>query len=1155
MASLVQTGIATGSGRMQWALEQRFPKPASSFGRASNLNRLQSIDPEVACVIYCGDNRLGPGDHFGVFFRIEPSPLQPRFVLELRFGPANKQTVIAASFSAYDDLNGNRQFRRTPHLWTGTHGNVAPRGPLDFSRQLYQVMYRTGADQPAAPVNFRELAPGAQLNFSWLSDTCVRYGFGCPRAGLQRDVVQAIDNFKAILDQATTRGTRLGVVTKNSPRIPTLFWPWFCCQPSPSVASWWPWLRPLNLADPGSIMDFSTSNFELDSAYISKAFAHRPEGWNVPDTAGFQDVNSIPEPLVVDKLQAVHRFTDHREYLAHVLGSHGYEDVADKNNVAKYYNGDHRVDVYPDDQTGSLRHLILLNIRAPNADEALPEPGERVLVTIIWTPALGEEKWPGHVIRIPAAYERFGRNVAIDATRPPVSGGRVLGHQRKLAHIFFGHSGAVANKLRAKAIEIMTGGDSFWRSWLLAQDNYSLDNTARTDDLPRDWQQKVDAAIARAHLNVEQAQAVRNYFQHKVTIVVGPPGTGKSTLVDVILSLEEAFNCPYWVCTDSNAGVDVLAKKLCARHGTTSPPGFFRVRTMFDERFVPSVSRGNATGQRALPSTGPVQPTPLGAIGRYLDEADNEIESRPMSLETTIHARMADVLDRGSRQMWQPEKTILQDLRHATNYVTSLRQDGNVALTGDALNRAAQEEDSARNKAIRKLAVVQGAYTKRSRGIFSTAAAASGPTLAQFAPHGLVMDEASQFKEACAIHPILHAHSNGNLRRVLMIGDHHQLPPVLKAERNPFSATGTISLMERQILAGTAHIQLREQFRMHPSISRVVSLVSYENSLVDNAVTGQRPEVDQFKRYMRQIAADSGLAAQQAGRLNTCSFVFSPAPFTKEFPHFGSQSMPGSLSRYNLQTAMMVFRKVCWLIKLGGFKPEQILVTAFYAKQVGLLRSLFQDEPLFNGLRLGGPDSLQLSTVDGSQGEENMVQVIDCVTLGGGANESMGFLGGDKRRFNVAMSRAKVGRIVICHRDFIKGKNHGGAWKQFFADPQTVILGDAKFRTPWESTILRTKFDEVRKAWVASAGASNDQQVTHRNAQTGELAMVTKLKEKDVRWAREEFVRLTGTSMRVALECLTAANGEMHVAIERYYREHGDDNLDGVVEEIERLNI
>jgi hypothetical protein len=155
----------TDAGLAQWALEQLFPKPPSSFGCAQSLLRLQSVDQEVACVIYCGNLRLGADDNsnFRAVFRIEPSPLQSRFVLKLRFGPAHQQIDVAASFSAYDDFNGNHQFRRTAHVWTGTHGNVAPRGPLDFSRQLYQIMYRTGADQPAAPLQFRDLAPAADV--------------------------------------------------------------------------------------------------------------------------------------------------------------------------------------------------------------------------------------------------------------------------------------------------------------------------------------------------------------------------------------------------------------------------------------------------------------------------------------------------------------------------------------------------------------------------------------------------------------------------------------------------------------------------------------------------------------------------------------------------------------------------------------------------------------------------------------------------------------------------------------------------------------------------------------------------------------------------------------------------------------------------------
>lgn len=1157
MATFVQAGLATGSSRMEWALEQRFPKPSSSFGRPDNLNHLQSVDPEVACAIYCGEQRLIPAENanFKLWFRIEPNPLQPRFVVDLRFGPAKLQTKVSASFSAYDDFSRDHRTDRVQHHWQGTHGNVPPRGPLDFSRQLYQVMFRSGVDQPAAPFVLHGVAPAVQLNFSWRTDTCARYNFGLPRDRLAADIVQAIDQFQAILDLAT-QGGRLGVITKTSPRITTMFWPWFCCQPVPSPESWWPWLKPLNPAEPDSIMDFSSALcFELDTAYINKALGVRQDGWSEP---GREDVNNVPQPLSLAKLKAVTRFADHREYLAHVLGSHGYEDVHSKNTVAKYFNGDHQVDVYPD-EGGSMKDILLLNIRAPNASdgETLPEPGERVTVSITMDAKLGEETWTGRVIRIPAAYERHGRNVAVEVSRPPVPGGRILAHQQKHVHVFFGHFGQLCGKLRLKIIKVMTGGDSFWKSWLLAQDNRSLDNTARTDDLPVGWQERVDAACQRAQLNPEQVQAVKSYFDHKVTIVVGPPGTGKSTLVDVILGLEEAFANQFWVCTDSNAGVDVLAKKICARHGTDTPRGFFRLRTAFDERFVPDVGSGDFAGQRALPTNAPVTPTAADAIRQHLADASTDGASLPMAMENTIHSRMVDILDGNvQRVLFPDEKRILKELREAVQEVIELRRDGGVELEGEELKTAQKEEHSARERATMKLRVVQSAYVKKSRGIFSTCAASSGAMLSKFAPHSLVMDEASQSMEANAVHPILHARANGQLRRVLIIGDHHQLPPTVLAERNPFSASGSVSLMERQILSGTAYVQLRTQFRMHPSISRVVSAVSYGGSLLDGDITQQRPEVAQFKEFARRMAAASGVIPVVARQIDTCSLVFCPATFPAQFPTFGSQTMPGSTSKYNLQSAMMVFRTVYWLITEGCFTPQQILVTAFYASQVGLLRALFQDEELFNGLRLGGPDSVQLRTVDGSQGEENLVQIIDCVTMGGGANESMGFLGGEKRRFNVAMSCSKVGRIVICNRDFIKGKQHLGPWKNFLEGDEHRFLDDSRFRRAWESAPLLEKFRSVRDAWIAKAAAA--QRVGHVNELApvnAELVQTRAVNHRDLDWAATEFVRLTGASREVAVGLITAARGEMHVAIAHYYQTHGDDGLDGVVEEIERVDL
>jgi hypothetical protein len=68
-------------------------------------------------------------------------------------------------------------------------------------------------------------------------------------------------------------------------------------------------------------------------------------------------------------------------------------------------------------------------------------------------------------------------------------------------------------------------------------------------------------------------------------------------------------------------------------------------------------------------------------------------------LGNTIHLRMTDVLDRKTAQMWKPEESMLQELRDVTTRVASLRQIGNTAPTGAALNTSARKENNARGMA------------------------------------------------------------------------------------------------------------------------------------------------------------------------------------------------------------------------------------------------------------------------------------------------------------------------------------------------------------------------------------------------------------------------------------------------------------------------
>lgn len=77
---------------------------------------------------------------------------------------------------------------------------------------------------------------------------------------------------------------------------------------------------------------------------------------------------------------------------------------------------------------------------------------------------------------------------------------------------------------------------------------------------------------------------------------------------------------------------------------------------------------------------------------------------------------------------------------------------------------------------------------------------------------------------------IAHALGRGKLANVLLIGDNRQLPSTLIGNVNPVRRNGEVSLMERLSTVGWGVIDLFEQYRMHPSISRVVSSRMYRKA-------------------------------------------------------------------------------------------------------------------------------------------------------------------------------------------------------------------------------------------------------------------------------------------------------------------------------------
>ena len=268
----------------------------------------------------------------------------------------------------------------------------------------------------------------------------------------------------------------------------------------------------------------------------------------------------------------------------------------------------------------------------------------------------------------------------------------------------------------------------------------------------------------------------------------------------------------------------------------------------------------------------------------------------------------------------------------------------------------------------------------------------------------VVIDEACQSTEpGCWI-------AIGRAERVVLAGDHRQLPPTVlsgEAERQGYG----ISLFERLAEARGESVlkRLDTQYRMHTAIMDFSSLEFYEAELL----------------------ADASVAVHRLCDLpGVVSNALTEAPL--EFidtagAGYEEEIEPDGQSRLNRREADLAARKVRALLE-AGVAASQIGVITPYAAQARLLREKL------------AIDDLEIDTVDGFQGREKEAIVISLVR----SNESgeIGFLS-DLRRTNVAMTRARRKLLMI-------GDSATLSSEPFYARLIAYFESQGAYHTVWE---------------------------------------------------------------------------------------------------------
>lgn len=257
----------------------------------------------------------------------------------------------------------------------------------------------------------------------------------------------------------------------------------------------------------------------------------------------------------------------------------------------------------------------------------------------------------------------------------------------------------------------------------------------------------------------------------------------------------------------------------------------------------------------------------------------------------------------------------------------------------------------------------------------------------------LFIDEAAQALEAAAWIPMRRA------GRVVLAGDHCQLPPVVKSFEAMKGGLGT-SLMERIVENHPEAVTLLSiQYRMNEEI------MEFSNRWFYHGGIEAAPDV----RYRGILDYDTPIEW-----IDTSQIQLSDEPDSPEIDRdlAFKESLAGqSNGRLNKDEAILTMQTLqAYIERIGKerFLDERIDVGVIspYRAQVHFLRRLLAHTPFFKPFR----GQIAINTVDGFQGQERDVIIISLVR----SNDQgqIGFLR-DLRRMNVAMTRARMKLIII----------------------------------------------------------------------------------------------------------------------------------------------
>ncbi|MFD1631707.1 AAA domain-containing protein [Pseudopedobacter beijingensis] len=447
-------------------------------------------------------------------------------------------------------------------------------------------------------------------------------------------------------------------------------------------------------------------------------------------------------------------------------------------------------------------------------------------------------------------------------------------------------------------------------------------------------------------LNESQNKAVQHILEaNDLSILHGPPGTGKTTtLTHAIIALKNQVNGQILVCAPSNTAVDLLSMKLA-------------------EQGVNVVRIGNPV-RVSSKLIGLTLEAKTSSHNYYKDI--KSLKKRAAEYKNMAHKykRNFGKLEREQRKaLFDEAYKILKEVEQTESFITK-----------DVLDKA---------EVITATLVGSNHFSVRDR---------------KYAV--VVIDEAGQALEPACWIPIL------KTSKLIMAGDHLQLPPTIKSKQAENEGMGD-TLLEKCALKYPSQVSLlTTQYRMNEAIMGYSSMVFYGGNLKAD------PSVAQETVFPSDLPLEF---IDTAG----CSF---------------EEKMNGT-SIFNPDEATFLINHLKEYLENLTVKPS-VAIIAPYKQQTEQIKSIVEMDDFFKQFS----PYLDVNTVDSFQGQERDVVYISLTRSNN--QGQIGFLS-DIRRMNVAITRAKK-KLVIIGDSSTLSKN------EFYNNFMAYIEKEGSYKSAWE---------------------------------------------------------------------------------------------------------